>query len=491
MQKLTTILLLILSVTSLSQTYFMRTYGENDFSSNVVCTADGGFLVSGWSKAGGLGGWDTYLLKTDAKGDVVWDQYIGGSGDDQIEGLVETVDGHFILALFTTSGNAEGADIQLLKFDSAGNKQWTQNYRWEKDERCNAVVQLQDGGFVIAGQTNSFTVANDCFLIRTDSDGNKLCETVHEDFNSNDDFRDVIATPDGGYALIGTRSNSFYLEKYSSDNTFEWAKKYGGGQACRGMSLLQLDDGGYIVVGFTGTWNTVANADALVIRTDAQGNEMWNKKFGGDKSDLASLVKRTPDGNVVFVGRSASFSDNGSYDIYLVKIDLDGTLLWQRTFDSGMWDEGFGLDVCEDGGLIIAGSQIPGTTYDNGKMWLIRTNQEGIVPGVNVEQDHIVTPETPALYQNYPNPFNPSTTIQYTLAKPSRVSLTIHNCAGQIVRKLVDEQQNAGLHSYGWDATDEHGSRLSSGIYLYRIAIDNLENGKSTWQEQHKMLLVK
>jgi hypothetical protein len=477
MFKTTLLLVLAFSCALVAQTTFMRNYGQDDYSSHVVQTADGGFLVAGWSKSCGLGGWDTHVIKTDEKGDVLWDKCIGDIADDQIEGLVETPEGHYVLGLFTNSGGAQGYDLQLLKLDASGEEIWTRNYRFEKDERCNAIVQLKDGGFVIAGNTNSFTTSDDCFILRTDAEGNQMWYDYFGHPASDDNYRDVVATPDGGFALIGTRLNKFYLVKYADDNTCEWLKECGGGQACIGMSLVQLDDGGYITVGFTGSWYTLSTNDVLVVRTDAQGNEIWNKTFGGAKHDLASMVKRTPDGNVVILGRTASFGGQGLYDIYLLKINMEGDLLWQRTFDSGLWDEGWGLDVTTDGGLIIAGSSIHGDTYDNGKMWLIRTNGEGVV--THVDDEKLTLPESPELHQNYPNPFNPTTTIEYTLPYASSVTLKVYNLLGREVRTLAHGQQAAGSHSVVFEAGE-----LTSTIYFYKLQTDS-------FSEIRKMLLVR
>ena len=491
MQKLVWLLLLFLSLTSHAQTTFMRTYGSDDYSSNVIQLSDGGFLVSGWSKSWGFGRWDTFLLKTDEKGDVIQHKGLGGPGNDQVEGLVETTDGNYVLTLFTNPGDEQENDILLRNVDPNGDTKWTKYYRWPENDKCHAVAQLHDGGFIIAGNSNSFSIVSDCFAIRTDVDGNEVWHNALVDFNSGDNFLDVIPTSDGGFALIGTRTHHFYLAKYNSDNTVEWAKKYGGVQTCIGYSLVQLDDGGFIIVGFTGTWETLESADVLVFRTDSLGNEIWSHQYGGAKSDGAFMVKRTPDDNIVFAGRTSSFDNKGLYDIYLVKIDLDGNLQWQRTFDSGLWDEAFGLDVTTDGGLIVAGSQIPGTTYDNGKIWLIRTDSEGRVqPDVEVADKSPTLPQAPRLYQNYPNPFNPSTAIEYSLPQCGQVRLTIHNIKGQVVQTLVDQIQNAGTHTRIWDASDDWGHKLGSGIYLCRMAVSG-GLGKEIYRQERKLILLK
>ena len=73
------------------------------------------------------------------------------------------------------------------------------------------------------------------------------------------------------------------------------------------------------------------------------------------------------------------------------------------------------------------------------------------------------------LGQNYPNPFNPSTTISFSLPEATSVQLTVHNALGQVVKVLASSTFGAGVHTATWDATDHSGSRVSTGLYIYRL----------------------
>lgn len=96
----------------------------------------------------------------------------------------------------------------------------------------------------------------------------------------------------------------------------------------------------------------------------------------------------------------------------------------------------------------------------------------------------IILPEGFTLEQNYPNPFNPTTTIEYEIATPEHVTLDIINVTGQVVRHLVDDYQGAGVHTVQWNATDDGGARVASGIYFYRISAGEFSQTK-------RMMLVK
>ena len=489
MLKATAFILLIASFALYSQTTFMRTYGSDDYGSNVIQTSDGGFLFSGWSHSQGNGGWDTRLLKTDEKGDVLWESVPEGAADDYVEGLLEIKDGHYLLVQYTASNGASGLDIQLIKMNHQGETVWQQMYSLEKDQRCFEVAQMQDGGFVIAGQSNVGSNVQNCFIIRTDAAGNRTWDYVFKDDKSNDFFRDVIATSDGGFALAGTKNGRFFVAKYKDDNTVEWGYKFGD-ESCMGTSLVQLNDGGYMVVGLTTTSWFSLSSDVLVIRMDAQGNELWKKKYGGAKSDGATLAKKAPDGNVVLVGWTGSYSNNGLFDLLLMKANLDGDIEWEQHFDRNLREEGYGLDTTDDGGLVVAGSATLGSFLQNGKIWLIRTNSEGQVLPEFVQEKPII-PQMPTLFQNYPNPFNPTTTIEYSLPQPGRATVSIHNISGQRVRTLVDAEQSAGTHTVLWDAADDLGTKVSSGLYFYRIQVIENSEGKEAWRAEKKMLLLK
>ena len=478
------LLVLVMGFAVFSQTTFMRTYGHEWYGARVISTSDGGFLVSAWTKKPPSTEWDNMrLIKTDANGDTLWTKEMGGAGSDKVEGLIETSDGHYVMSVFVSPLGTSYHDIGLIKMTFQGEIVWEKMYPIAGDDRCFSVIQMPDGGYIIAGHS-----AQNGLIIRTDADGNKTWHSILEN-NSNDTFRDIIATADGGFACIGVQNDHFFLAKYKTDNTLEWSRKLGS-SPCIGSSIVQLDDGGYFIAGFTGNWFT-PNYDALVIRTDSQGNMVRQNTFGGDKRDATFFAERTPDGHVVLAGWTNSFSSNGLYDVYLLKIDIDCNLLWERQFDGGQRDEAWGLDVTDDGGFIISGNKLPGSSIVNGKVLLIRTDSQGrVTPGSSVDEKPVF-PQKPTLHPNYPNPFNPKTTIAYTLPHLAHARLTIYNSAGQLVRTLVDAEQTPGTYQQTWNTINKAGGQLSSGVYVCEIVVSGSETGEGTFRATRKLLLLK
>jgi hypothetical protein len=114
------------------------------------------------------------------------------------------------------------------------------------------------------------------------------------------------------------------------------------------------------------------------------------------------------------------------------------------------------------------------------------TDAQGtVLSGIGLEVPAVdgSIPTAFAIGQNYPNPFNPSTTIQYDLPVAGHVTMVVYNMLGQVVDRLVDDQQNPGTYKIRWDA-----SKMSSGVYMYHITVDA---GTQTFKEVRRMVLLK
>ena len=186
-----------------ADTLWTRTYGGSDFDKgySVQQTQDGGFIIVGFTESYGAGGEDVYLIKTDENGDTLWTRTYGGSSDDMGNSVQETTDGGFIIAGYTYSYGAGGSGVYLIRTDSLGDTLWTRTYGGSDDDYGYSVQQCQDGGFIIAGKTESYGAGYyDVYLIRTDSMGDTL-----------------------------------------------WTKTYGGSDDDEGYSVQQCQDGGFII----------------------------------------------------------------------------------------------------------------------------------------------------------------------------------------------------------------------------------------------------
>jgi len=239
-----------------------------------------------------------------------------------------------------------------------------------------SVQQTTNGGYIISGYTYSFgNGKSDVWLIKTDSQGN---EEWNQTFGgSGYEFgHSVQQTTDGGYIITGG-TNSFgngnfdvWLIKTDSQGNEEWNKTFGGSNNDSGYSVQQTTDGGYIITGFTESDN--GYDDVWLIKTDSQGNEEWNKTFSGSKHDRGHSVQQTTDGGYIITGYTES--DNG-WNVWLIKTDSQGTEEWSKTFGGSPDDRGYSVQQTTDGGYIIGG----GTRFGIGDfdVWLIKTDSGG------------------------------------------------------------------------------------------------------------------
>jgi hypothetical protein len=152
-----------------------QTYGEeeaNDSLQSLVQTSDGGYAMAGSTTAFGAGGSDFWLIKTDSFGNMMWNKTYGGADSDSALDLVQTSEGGYALAGFTNSFGVGETDFWLVKTDSSGNMQWNQIYGGQSYETAWAIVQTGDGGYALAGSTSSFGAGgHDFWLIKTDEYG--------------------------------------------------------------------------------------------------------------------------------------------------------------------------------------------------------------------------------------------------------------------------------------------------------------------------------
>ena len=188
---------------------------------------------------------------------------------------------------------------------------------------------------------------------------------------------DVNLTSDGGFIITGVSSSfgagndDVYLIKTNANGDTLWSRTFGGANSDDGHAVQQTSDGGFIIAGNTSSFGS----SAYVIRTDANGNKLWTKTFGGSVFDYFVSVQQTSDNGFIFCGYTLSFGA-GSFDIYLVKTGADGSISWTKTYGGLNNDYGSAVRQTSEGGYIITGysNSFGGT---NEKVCLIKTDANG------------------------------------------------------------------------------------------------------------------
>jgi len=240
-------------------TEWNKTYGgaNSEVARSVIQTSDGGYLLAGQTQSFGAGGTDFWLVKTDSMGNMEWNKTYGGTKNDIAFSVVETSDGGYVLTGRTNSFGLGIADFWLIKVDSSGDHQWNKTYGGTGVDAARCVVQTSDGGYILAGFTESFGAGGqDGWLIKTDSMGNMEWNKTYGGTGV-DAARCVVQTSDGGYILAGETNSfgagdsDFWLIKTDSMGNMEWNKTYGGTKNDVLNSVAKTGDGGYALAGFT------------------------------------------------------------------------------------------------------------------------------------------------------------------------------------------------------------------------------------------------
>lgn len=379
--------ILNVSASSSSPTTWSKLFGGalDDEVVALVQTSDGGYAIAGTTSSFGAGSADFWLIKTDGSGNVEWNQTYGGSEYDVAQALVQTSDGGYVMAGETYSFGAGDSDFWLVKVDSSGSLQWNKTYGKQTADGAISVIQTNDEGYALAGYLTDNNASKDFWFVKTDSVGNMQWNRTYGGSRW-DDADSVIQSIDGGYALAGT-TNSFgdaiphdcWLVKTDSDGNMEWSKTYdkdGGSDGAN--SLLQTSDGGYTLAGHTGGF---IGQNVWIINIDLDGNRVWDVIWSTREPAHTSSLIPTSDEGYAITGWTDSldgYAGMSSY-LFLVKVDVNGNIQWNSTYE-GLGDNKALFAVQTDnGGYAMAGttrSTDEGSHYD---IWFTKVDPYGAI----------------------------------------------------------------------------------------------------------------
>lgn len=264
---------------------------------------------------------------------IRFNKSFGGGSEDQGRSVKQTFDNGYIVAGATSSMGSGNMDVYLIKTDSTGMHEWSRAIGGINSEWGYSVIQLQDSGYAIAGYTNSFGAGGyDMYLIRTNKTGDTLWTKT---YGGNDwDFAySIQQTSDGGFIMAGTTASfgagndDIYLVKTDANGDTLWTRTYGGQSDDDGRSVWQNSDGGYLITGFTSSFGNGAD-DIYYLRTDAAGSIVWAKTLGGATEDQGYQGIQTNDGGFMLVGYTSSYATHD--EAFIVRTDANGDTLWTK-----------------------------------------------------------------------------------------------------------------------------------------------------------------
>ncbi|SDJ29103.1 T9SS type A sorting domain-containing protein [Flavobacterium noncentrifugens] len=322
--------------------------GKNaEYLFDAVPTADYGFILAGSSLSGktgnkvseGAGDLDFWVWKMNENGDMDWQKSFGGIGSDFLQSIRLTRDGGFILAgnsdsargLSKKEDSHGGEDFWVIKLDAGGGEQWQKTIGGTGQEKLKSIAQTRDGGYILGGSSSS----------------EKSADKKQNSYGNLD----------------------YWVVKLDKEGKILWEKTFGGIYFEELRSIEQTADQGYILGGYSNSPasgnkkdDNIGTGDYWVIKLDRDGEEEWQQVIGGDKDDELAVVHQTYDGGYLLGGNSNSGSNfskkkgNGKgTDFWLVKLDKEGGMIWQETYDFGTSDILTSIVENKDHTLLIGG----------------------------------------------------------------------------------------------------------------------------------------
>ena len=334
------------------------TYGSGNAEEahSVQPTKDGGFIVAGYTESFQENE-QIWLVRTDEYGDSKWSKIYGGDKDDRAYSVQQTTDGGYIIAGCSNSfGGSNFFDAYLIKTYANASVEWSKTYNGVDSDFAWSVRQTSDGGYVVAGATVNGT---DMWLFKTNALGiiewNQTYGTPDPD-----EAYSVCPTSDGGYIVAGSVYHGAEIQgvlvKTTSNGTKQWSREYGSSMEFNNDFLWcvqQTVDGGYICAGRTDSIGA-GGVDFWLVKTGPSGNMQWSKTYGGTEDEYAYSVIQANDTGYVLAGYTNSYGAGG-FDVYVVKTYTDGDMQWSQTYGGSKGD--FGTCVCQhkDMGYVVAG----------------------------------------------------------------------------------------------------------------------------------------
>ena len=300
------------------------------------------------------------LTKLDEQCNIAWSKTFGGANTQFGDDVWPTADGGFIVSGTTQISGQELSDAYIIKTDGNGNEQWSNTFGDATSNIPESIIQTEDKGFLFVGRTGSFGIDNfDAYFVRLDEDGKEVWSKRRD--NEIEDYAwQIIPSQDGHFIVLGTElenlifpTQSLTLEKMDIDSNIIWSKTYSH-KIGRGNEhgIVQDDDKGYLIATTLGDELTLSNSELLLIKVDENGDEIWNKTYGGDKNEEARTLIKTSDGNIVLLGTTSSYGQGGS-DIIVVKTDGQGNEIWTKSYGGDVFYNPHGIKEMNDGSFII------------------------------------------------------------------------------------------------------------------------------------------
>lgn len=406
---------------------WQKTYGgsNNEVANIIKPTADGGYVFTGGTTSnnvdvtGNRGGLDVWAVKINSTGTIEWQKCLGGTGAEEASSLLLAPDGGYLISGYTysnnidVSGNAGTQEIWAVKINATGVLQWQNCLGGTNSESSASVTLSSDNAYVLVGRTSSNNVdvsgnqgGTDVWVVKLNNSNTLVWQkclggSESQATNTNSEIKILV---DHELVTVGSSNSNFLPEyhgkedvlitRYSAAGGIIWQKNYGGGESDYGTSVVPTSDSGCIVAGYTisddgDVIDNHGGYDGWVIKLDKTGELQWQLAIGGSDDDIINAIIATTDGAYLAIGRTASVDgdvsgNKGGNDVWVIKIDALGNLVWSKCYGGTDEEEGFAVSATGDNGFVIAGYSYSddGNVTDNKgaqDAWVLKINSTGIL----------------------------------------------------------------------------------------------------------------
>jgi hypothetical protein len=439
---------------SSSQTYFQKVYSApyDQEGQDVLPTPDGGYMIAGYTGNSNQSDCDVYIIKADAFGNLVWTKTYGGARPDFPYHMLATADGNYFLIGYSRSYSSGDSDILLMKIDQSGNQMWMKTYGGNGNDEGRDIIATADGNYLIVGSSNSPSLADqNANLIKIDPAGNVIWSQLYG--GSSDDFgNSVKQCSDGGFIMLGQTygvgNGDAYLVRTDASGVTTWTKTFGGAQADEGIYINVNSDNSFIFI-IRDSSNAGQDIDTRLTKTDPSGNQIWSKVYGGTKKDTPKMIQPTSDGGYIIAAISRSFGWINP-DMWILKCNNGGDTTWTRHYGGVNNEHCYVVREQPDGSYIAIGKT---ASYgpDLDPMFLKLNSSGTLAVGIN---------ELDAIANNirlYPNPTNGNLKVELKDFKATRITVT--NTLGQ----NIYQKEFKGEETVDIDLDDKR-----AGLYLLK-----------------------
>ncbi len=342
---------------------------DKDIAYAVAPAEKGSAIVVGGCRSYGKGRDDVLAMKVSRDGKVLWKKTFGRKRMDIAYAITRTADGNFVAVGETRSFSKLGdPDVYVIKFDTNGRLIWERNFGGEMRDFAKGVVATGDGGVLIAGASESFgDTYLDAYIIKVSKNGKE--EWARIVGGERDDIANGVAlTSDGGFVIAGVtesygyQSKDYYLVRFDKHARQRWTKVVGEESEDIGKGVVATKDGGCVVTGKTRSYGS-KRSDIMVIKVAANGKLVWQRLFGYKEKEWMNAIVHAENGGFMMAGLTDSFG-HGKFDFYVMQLDHEGHQVWGPVYGGEFDDKAYGLTRTTTGDYVVVGST---KSYGKGK----------------------------------------------------------------------------------------------------------------------------